>query len=465
MNVDAAPRRPARALRRRLPIAVLAVAAVEVVAAILGRGSPSLVVADLLVTLTPGPLATWFLGSFRAAARPLAALVAAAGLIVTVTGLLVLLRPGGRAADDGAPDPSRRRVLDLAAAAVAALGAIGLVRAARGSGVVAGDGGATAGPAGAARLPAVPTPLPAVTAAQDLAPTVPGLSPVLTPVPDFYRIDTAMIVPRVDAGSWRLRIHGMVAREVTLTFDELVDLGVVERDVTISCVSNEVGGDLVGTQRWTGVPLQRVLDLAGPDPAATQLVGRSVDSWTAGFPTALAASPDALVAVGMGGAPLPARHGFPARLVVAGLYGYVSATKWLTELELTTWDEFDGFWISRGWAKEGPVKTASRIDVPRDGVGVTAGTVTAAGVAWAPGRGIAGVEVRVDGGPWRPATLSEPLADTTWVQWTCDLDLAAGTRVLEVRAVDGDGEVQSEGPRAVLPDGAEGWHRREVRVV
>lgn len=464
MNVDGSPRRARRATLRRLPVAVLALAGVEAAAAVLGRGSPSLAIADLLVTLTPGPLATWFLGTFRSAARPLAALAAAGALLGVLVGLMALLRPGSPAATDVPPDPSRRRALDLGAAAVAVLGAVGLVRAAQGSGVVTAGGAAT-GPAGATRLPGVPAPLPAVTAAQDLAPTVPGLSPVLTPVPDFYRIDTAMIVPRVDAATWRLRIHGMVAREVTLTLDELVDLGVVERDVTISCVSNEVGGDLVGTQRWTGVPLQRVLDLAAPDPAATQLVGRSVDGWTAGFPTALAASPDALVAVGMGGAPLPARHGFPARLVVAGLYGYVSATKWLGELELTTWEDFDGFWISRGWSKEGPVKTASRIDVPRDGVGVTAGTVTAAGVAWAPGRGIAGVEVRVDGGPWRPATLSEPLADTTWVQWTCDLDLAAGTRVLEVRAVDGDGDLQSEGPRAVLPDGAEGWHRREVRVV
>jgi hypothetical protein len=164
-------------------------------------------------------------------------------------------------------------------------------------------------------------------------------------------------------------------------------------------------------------------------------------------------------------APLPARHGFPARLVVAGLYGYVSATKWLAELELTSWEAFDGFWIRRGWAKEGPVKTASRIDVPRVGSTVPAGSVRAAGVAWAPGRGIAAVEVRVDGGPWRSADLSEPLADTTWVQWTCDVELAAGTRELQVRAVDGRGDVQPAGPRDVLPDGAEGWHRREVRAV
>jgi DMSO/TMAO reductase YedYZ molybdopterin-dependent catalytic subunit len=453
-------------VRRRLAGAVLIVVAVEAVLAVLGRAPASLRLADLLVEVTPGGVATWFLGTFRGAARPLTALVAATLLVVAVAAAAATaaaLRPRRDAGADGptAPtDPARRRLVGGLAAGAGLLGAAGLVRAAG-----AGGSATSLAPTAAGTIPEVVAPLPAVSAAQDLAPAVPGLSPVLTPVADFYRIDTAMVIPRVDVGSWRLRIHGMVEREVTLTFDELVDLGLVERDVTISCVSNEVGGDLVGTQRWTGVPLARVLDLAGPLPGATQLVGRSVDGWTAGFPTALLTSPDALVAVAMGGVPLPARHGFPARLVVAGLFGYVSATKWLAELELTTWEDFDGFWIDRGWSKEGPVKTAARIDVPRDGLAVRAGTVTAAGVAWAPGRGIRGVEVRVDDGPWRPATLSEPLADTTWVQWTCDLPLEAGTHDLQVRAVDGTGAVQPEGPRAVLPDGAEGWHRRTVEVI
>ncbi len=462
MNVRAGARR----LTAGLPGAVLAVLAVEAVLWLLGRDPLALRLADLLVEVTPGPVATWFLGTFRGAARPLTALVAAGVMVAVGAAGLAALRPGrptGGAAPDAPADRTRRRLLAGAATLVGLLGAAGLIRTTAAPG--AGTGAAPATPGTPGAIPPVPAPLPAVTAAQDLAPRVPGLSPVLTPVADFYRIDTAMVIPRVDVASWRLRVHGLVEREVVLTFDELVDLGVVERDVTISCVSNEVGGDLVGTQRWTGVPLQRVLDLAGPLPDATQLVGRSVDGWTAGFPTALAASPDALVAVAMGGTPLPARHGFPARLVVAGLYGYVSATKWLSELELTTWEDFDGFWISRGWSKEGPVKTAARIDVPRDGLAVRAGTVTAAGVAWAPGRGIDGVEVRVDDGPWRPATLSEPLADTTWVQWTCDVELATGTHELQVRAVDGDGAVQPEGPVGVLPDGAEGWHRRTVEAV
>jgi DMSO/TMAO reductase YedYZ molybdopterin-dependent catalytic subunit len=298
--------------------------------------------------------------------------------------------------------------------------------------------------------------LPPLTAAQDASPRIPGLSPTLTPVDEFYRIDTAITLPRVDRRSWRLRVHGRVRDEVTLDLDDLVDLGLEEHDATISCVSNEVGGTLVGTARWTGVPLSRVLALAGPQPEADQLVGRSVDGWTAGFPTALAAAPDALIAIGMNGVELPVRHGAPARLIVPGLYGYVSATKWLTELELTRWDDYDAYWIRRGWAKEGPVKTMARIDVP--GRVVTPGPVRVAGVAWAPPRGVSGVEVRLDTGDWLPATCAEPVADTVWRQWWIDVDLAPGDHVVQARAIDGDGVLQPQGPKPVLPDGAEGWH-------
>lgn len=315
------------------------------------------------------------------------------------------------------------------------------------------------------RLPAVPRPLPAITAAQDLASAIDGLSPVLTPVADFYRIDTALTIPQVDVAGWRLAITGRVAREVRLTFDELIDLGLVEVDATIACVSNEVGGGLIGTARWTGVPLTRVLELAGPRTDAEQLVGRSVDGWTAGFPLAvLDDGREALVAVGMQGEPLPARNGAPARLVVPGLYGYVSATKWLAELEVTGWDAFDAYWVPRGWAKEAPIKASSRIDVPRDGASVEAGEVEVAGVAWAPNVGVGTVEVAVDDGPWRPATLASPLSAATWVQWRTSVPLAAGTHVLAVRVLDAEGRPQAEGPRPVLPDGAEGYHRRQVTV-
>jgi DMSO/TMAO reductase YedYZ molybdopterin-dependent catalytic subunit len=325
-----------------------------------------------------------------------------------------------------------------------------------------GTGGAT-GTTLAARLRAA-VGLPPVTAAQDLAPGVPGLSPILTPTRDFYRIDTALRLPVIDRDRWRLRIHGLVEEEVELDLDGLVALGLVEHDVTLSCVSNEVGGDLVGTARWTGVPLVDVLALARPLPEATQLVGRSDDGWTAGFPTGLAATPGALVAVGMNGEELPRQHGWPARLVVPGLYGYVSATKWLTEIELTTWEGFDAFWIERRWAKEGPIKLASRVDVPPFGTPIRAGTVRAAGVAWGPDRGISRVEVRVDEGPWRDAMLSDPLGTSTWVQWVVDVEVPEGRHDIQVRAYDGDGVRQSPGPAPVLPDGAEGWYRRSVRA-
>jgi DMSO/TMAO reductase YedYZ molybdopterin-dependent catalytic subunit len=299
----------------------------------------------------------------------------------------------------------------------------------------------------------------------DLATRVVGVSPAMTPIEDFFRIDTALGVPRVDPDTWRLRIHGRVEREVELSYDELLALPLREVDVTIACVSNEVGGGLVGTARWLGVPLVDVLTLAGVRDDAEQLLGRSADGWTAGFPVALALDGrDALIAVGMQGETLPAVHGFPARLVVPGLYGYVSATKWLTELELTAWDGVDGYWIPRGWAKEAPVKTSSRIDVPRPGTSVAAGDVVVAGVAWAPTRGIAGVEVAVDEAGWVAAELVPGGTEDAWVQWRADVPLAPGRHRLTVRATDGDGAVQSAGPRRPAPDGAEGWHTVDVEV-
>lgn len=294
---------------------------------------------------------------------------------------------------------------------------------------------------------------------------VPGVSTYITPNDRFYRIDTALRLPQVSPDDWRLTIGGMVDREVELTYDDVLAMDLVERTITLSCVSNEVGGSLVGNAVWTGVPLLDVLELAGIDPAAEQVVGRSVDDWTAGFPLqALRDGREALLVVGMNGEPLPVRHGFPVRLVVAGLYGYVSAVKWLRSIELTTWDGFDGYWIPRGWSKEGPMKTASRIDVPERGATVDAGRVAVAGVAWAPTRGIERVEVRVDEGAWQQARLAGVANADTWVQWVFEWDATPGRHWLEVRAVDGTGEVQSEGPVPVAPDGAEGWHRRSVDV-
>lgn len=292
-----------------------------------------------------------------------------------------------------------------------------------------------------------------------------GLSPVITPTRDFYRIDTALVLPSVDPASWSLRIDGLVDNPLELSFDDLLARPMVEQVITIACVSNPVGGDLIGTAVWQGVPLADLLAEVGVRPGADQLVGRSVDGFTVGFPTSAALDGRAaLVAVGMNGQPLPVRHGFPARLVVSGLYGYVSATKWLNRIELTTWDGFDAYWIPRGWAKEAPVRTQSRIDVPTNGRRLRAGPVPIAGVAWAPNVGIAAVEVQIDDDPWQEAELSEPLSDDAWRQWRYVWDATPGFHRVRVRATDRTGATQPEGPRPVLPDGAEGWHTRRVTV-
>ncbi|WP_202925983.1 molybdopterin-dependent oxidoreductase [Goekera deserti] len=293
---------------------------------------------------------------------------------------------------------------------------------------------------------------------------VPGLSPLYTPNDSFYRIDTALRVPGVDTADWSLRVTGMVDRPFSLSYADLMAMPQVEADVTLSCVSNEVGGDLVGTARWQGVRLRTLLDRAGVQAGAEQVLGRSVDGFTAGFPVQVALDVEnALVAVGMNGQPLPIDHGFPARLVVPGLYGYVSATKWLTEIELTTWG-VQGYWVPRGWSREGPVKTQSRIDVPRAGSSVPAGRQAVAGVAWAPTRGVQRVQVQVDDGPWTDARLAPSIGDDCWRQWSLAWDATPGEHRITVRATDGTGEVQTDRRTQVAPDGASGYPVVEVTV-
>ncbi len=295
--------------------------------------------------------------------------------------------------------------------------------------------------------------------------SVPGVSPYITPNQSFYRIDTALIVPQVDAATWKLTIDGMVDRPYTITFDELLAMDMIEQPVTLACVSNEVGGDLVGNAVWRGVPLPGLLAKAGVQPGATQIVGRSVDDFTVGFPTALALDGRvAMVAVGMNGEPLPVAHGFPARLIVAGLYGYVSATKWLRRIELTRLEDFDAYWVPRGWAKQAPIKTESRIDVPRDGAQLHAGPIVVAGVAWAPTRGISAVEVQVDDGPWHSAELGAVASRNTWVQWRYVWTATSGQHVIAVRATDGTGAVQTAEEAPPDPGGATGYHTRTVGV-
>ena len=293
--------------------------------------------------------------------------------------------------------------------------------------------------------------------------TVTGISPIVTPNSDFYRIDTALVVPSVDVNDWELSISGMVNNPYTMTFRELIDMGLVETPVTLSCVSNKVGGHLVDNAVWRGVPLADVLNRAGVKNGATQIVGRSVDNWNSGFPTEYAFDGRvALVAVAMNGEPLPREHGFPVRLVIAGLYGYVSATKWLEEIRLTTWEGFDSYWVPRGWAKRGPIKTQSRIDVPRSGASVRAGRVAVAGIAWAPTRSIERVEVQIDDGPWVSAELSNNMSVNSWRQWVYAWDATPGKHRIRCRATDGAGSTQTSEQRPPAPDGATGWHTIEV---
>lgn len=398
----------------------------------------------------------------RQASKPTVVVAAVTGAAAGIATLIALLHVASRlpAADvEVAPRPGpgvgSRRAFLAAAAGAAALALVAEAGARR------VRSAATRGRA-AIRLPA-PRRATAVPPGQPFK--VDGLSSYVTPASTFYRIDTALFVPQVDAMTWRLAIKGMVDREVSLTYADLLAMDLVEEPVTLACVSNEVGGDLVGNALWRGVPLTTLLDLAGVKPGATQIVGRSVDGFTVGFPIEKALDGrSALVAVGMNGEPLPANHGFPARLVVAGLYGYVSATKWLQEIELTRLEDFDAYWIPRGWAKEGPIKTQSRIDVPRAGATLAAGRVAVAGVAWAPTRGIAKVEVRINDGPWQEARLGDVASHNTWVQWLYEWDATRGRHEITARATDGTGEVQTEMRRAPRPDGATGHHQRLVLI-
>jgi DMSO/TMAO reductase YedYZ molybdopterin-dependent catalytic subunit len=295
---------------------------------------------------------------------------------------------------------------------------------------------------------------------------VPGLSPLFTPNADFYRVDTALTVPSVDPATWRLVVDGMVQERIELTFDDLLAMGLDEYAVTLTCVSNEVGGPLVGNAVWLGVPVREVLRRARPSSAADMVLSRSVDGFTASTPLASLTDDglDAILAVGMNGEPLPLEHGFPVRMVVPGLYGYVSATKWLTELRVTRFDVDEAYWTPRGYSAQAPIKLSSRMDTPRTGAAIPAGRTPVAGVAWAQTVGIERVEVRIDEGQWQPAALSAPLSDDTWVQWYLEWDAAPGTHFITVRAVDRNGDLQIEERAPIAPDGSTGWQRTLVQV-
>ncbi|ADG74668.1 oxidoreductase molybdopterin binding protein [Cellulomonas flavigena DSM 20109] len=404
---------------------------------------------------------------------PAPALLGAGGGLLALRTLLARLPAPARRAPAGGPEasgpdrsdtaggrvvPDRRTFLRATALVTAA----GVVATVVGRAVASGARGAAAARA-SLRLPPPARPAPPPPSGVDVG--VAGVEPWATPVADFYRIDTALVVPQVDPATWRLRVHGLVEREVEIGWDELLAADLVEAWVTLACVSNPVGGDLVGNQRWLGLPVREVLARAMPTTEADMVLSRSVDGFTASTPLeALTDGRDALLAVAMDGAPLPPEHGFPVRLVVPGLYGYVSATKWVTELEVTRFDRADAYWTVRGWSPRGPVKTQSRIEVPRPGADVRAGDVVVAGTAWAQHRGVTQVQVRVDDGPWQDADLAADGGVDTWRQWRWRWpDAPAGRHVLSVRAWDPDGP-QTAVPAGAVPDGASGYDTLVVEV-
>jgi DMSO/TMAO reductase YedYZ molybdopterin-dependent catalytic subunit len=363
-------------------------------------------------------------------------------------------RPGGPERPSGS---SRRRFL------VTAGGAAVVAAAAGGAGQLLLGRFSVASALAAVRLPAPAVPARAVPAGAQLR--VGGLSPFFTPNSQFYRVDTDLVVPQVAPETWTLRIDGMVRSPVEITFDELLRMPLTEADITLVCVSNVVGGPYAGNARWLGVPLATLLRRAGIKAGADQVLSTGTDGMTISTPLqAILDGRNALVAVGMNGKALPVAHGFPARMVVPGLYGYVSATKWVTRLTVTTFASQHAYWTQRGYAAQAPIKTESRIDVPRPLAQVPAGRVAVAGVAWAPHRGISAVQASVDNGPWHAARLAAADGIDTWRQWMWAWDATPGLHTLRVRATDGTGATQTAHEVPLFPDGASGWDSVVVTV-
>ncbi|MFJ3404011.1 molybdopterin-dependent oxidoreductase [Promicromonospora sp. NPDC090134] len=415
------------------------------------------VVGAMVAVLRPDATPLWALPSIVGLGAGVLLLRAAVARLRPVPARRTASGSGGAGGAASGGEVDRRGFLTVSGIAVG-VAALALV----GSRVLSAGSTAVSAVREKLRLPTARTTAPAVPAGADLK--LDGLTPYVTPNPDFYRIDTALIVPQVDPKDWSLQVHGLVEEPFTITWDELLALPLEEHHVTLACVSNTVGGDLIGNALWLGYPIRALLERAKPRAGADMVLSRSDDGFTAGTPLEVLQDPDrdSLLAIGMNGEPLPVEHGFPARLVVPGLYGYVSATKWVTSLEVTTFDADQGYWTPRGWSALGPIKIESRIDVPRGSA--PAGAVTVAGVAWAQHTGIGKVEVRADDGDWVTAELAETVGPDTWRQWHTSIDLAAGNHTLAVRATDADGLVQTEAEAPPAPDGATGWHTVTVSV-
>jgi DMSO/TMAO reductase YedYZ molybdopterin-dependent catalytic subunit len=447
---------------------IAVVALLAIAAGVLGVRRPKVAVGIFLALSAVAGAAA--LTDRAATAGPFLRLVPVAVLVGTgLASLVVLLRllrasssesaPAAAAAsaDDAQPAAGRRAFL-FAAAAVAGVAAAG--------GLVArsfGDLAAAASRAGI-KLPKAAKAAPPVPKGVEVG--VDGVTPYLTNNGDFYRVDNALQVPDVPVEGWTLRIHGMVDKEIELTYADLMKRNLVERRITLTCVSNPVGGDYLGNALWLGVPMHELLAEAGVRDGADAVKSTSADDFTIGTPLSVLQDKDrgALVAIGMNGEPLPLEHGFPARMVTPGLYGYVSATKWLVDLEVTRFADFKAYWTTRGYAAQAPIKVSSRIDVPRSFAEVKAGRTPVAGVAWSQSRGITKVEVRVDRGEWQEATLGDEDGVDTWRQWVWYWDATEGSHTIEVRATDAAGTTQTSARAPIAPDGATGWDSTNVQV-
>ncbi len=416
-----------RLASRSLGLGLAGVAAVAAVCAGAAVGDPSATWAWVAPSVAAGLVGAFFLATMTPASSR------------------------GAAATPSGPAWSRRRVLTTAAGAGVAVAGF-----AAGEAVPAnlGDDVVPVLPEPAVRLPAAPVGLEAR-----------GLTPLITPTADFYRVDTALSVPRLSYASWRLIVDGDVERPLTLGWDDLAAYEVVERDVTMICVSNPIGGPYAGTARWLGVRTRDVLAAAGPRATADMVLSESVDGFTISTPlAALTDGRDALLAFGMNGVPLPRDHGAPVRLVTPGLYGYVGSTKWVTRLTVTRFGAQSAYWTLRGWAERAPIKAGSRIDVPRADARLTAGPLVVAGVAWAQRIGVAEVQLRFDEGPWLPTTVGPDAGVDAWRQWVFAWDAVPGRYFLEVRVVDAAGSEQTDRPADPFPDGASGYHGIAVTV-
>lgn len=458
---------------------LVAVAAIAALAGVIGIGRPRLAAAVIGLLGAIGMLAA---GAGRSSTGSLGVrlLPSAVALVVSVAVLLWLvhllrtprrtpsqtptrpvmspgLAPRGTPSGDELPAGFDRRRFVLSALAAGAV-AVG------GGGVAQLIAGRRSDPSKMLAIPRPASPAKAVPAG--VSAQVAGVSPFFTPNKTFYRVDTSLTLPRIDLKGWRLRVHGMVERELDLDFAELISRRLVERDITLTCVSNEVGGPYVGNARWIGVPIADILTEAGVKPGADAVKSAAVDGFTIGTPLeALTDGRDAMFAVAMNGDPLPLAHGFPVRMVVPGLYGYVSATKWLVDVEVTRFADFKAYWSTRGWAEQAPIKTSSRIDVPKPFARVKAGKVPVAGVAWSQQRGVTKVEVRVDDGAWQTARLAAEDSIDTWRQWLWTWDDASpGNHTLQVRATDSTNTTQTSRRVPPRPNGSSGWHSVAVMV-